>query len=71
MARKINDNNSKNNSQLMIAPRVSSIGRVPVAKYLASWEVTGLNILDALGVSPCLFGRQVDPFGLASIFSWM
>ncbi len=26
--------------------------------------LTGSNLLDALGVRPCLFGRRVDPFGL-------
>lgn len=45
--------------------RVSSVGQVLVAKYLASWEVTGSNILDVLGVRPCLFGRWVDPFRLS------
>lgn len=35
-------------------------GQVPVAKYLANWEVMGINILKSLAVSPDILGRRVD-----------
>jgi len=49
------------------SPRDSSNGRVPVAKHFPSWEVTGSNLLDALGVRSDMADRQIPSDGTASL----
>ena len=51
----------------MEVPRDSSNGRVPVANHFPSWEVTGSNLLDALGVRPVMADGQIPSGGTAPL----